>query len=339
MPPTLPDTPRILVLRRHNHVGDMLCSLPLYAAVRKRWPAARIDLLATPTHYPVRFRELNPFLDRVVMYRKGTVADVLRTQDELRRARYDMAIVPSTVALSRTSHLTAFLSGARVRVGVRAIDDERNTAAMLLTTARAVHWRSRRMHQEERNREVAEMAGCPISDEEIRALRLHGTEEAERAAARALGEFADGRPLLGVHPGAGKARNIWPAARFAAVLSRGLLPPGAGVVFTPGALDDAETATLAALLHKSGVPHLILRDLPIPALVAVYGRLRGFLTNDTGPMHIAAYSGCPTLSLFGPTQAWEWAPRGARHRAIVSPDGTMEGISVETVADALAGFL
>ena len=124
-------SPRILVLRRHNHVGDMLCSLPLYAALRNRWPGARIDLLATPTRYPVPLAELNPFIDGVTWYRKDTVAEVLRAHRDLRSRRYDIAIVPSTVAVSRTSHITAFLSGADIRIGVRSVDGETNGAQAL----------------------------------------------------------------------------------------------------------------------------------------------------------------------------------------------------------------
>lgn len=330
---------RILVIRRHNHIGDMLCSLPLYAALRARWPDAPITLLATPTRYPIPLGELNPYIDEVVYYAKGTLAGIVGTHRSLRARRFDMAIVPSTVALSRTSHITARLSGARVRVGVRSVDGERNALHYMLNVKGEVEWTRRRTHQEERNREIAALAGCAICDEEIRALRIPVSAASDDAAARALGEWADGRPLIGVHPGAGKPANVWPPERFAEVITDLSRSGAGGVIVTAGALDDTEVRTMTALLAEKGVEHLILRQLALPVLAAVLRRLRLYLVNDTGTMHIAAYSGCPTVSLFGPTAAWEWGPRGKRHRAVQSTNGSMEGISVERVTGACRSLL
>ena len=334
--------PRILVIRRHNHVGDMLCSLPLYAAFRARWPRARIDLLATPTRYPIPLHEINPFLDTVRWYRKGSVGEVLRAHRELRAEGYDLAVVPSTVALSRTSHITAFLSGAHLRVGVRTLDGTVNGGHRLLNVKKDVVWGGTRVHQEERNREIAALAGCELSNEEMRALRIPVDEAAAGAAEEALGRFGDGRPLIGVHPGAGKPQNVWPTERFAEAVQRVLSLEqlrGAGVVVTAGALDDAEVERLGSDLQRRGIAFLVLRSLPIPSLSAVFRRLRLYLTNDTGTMHVAAYSGCSTVSLFGPTHAWEWAPRGAMHRAVESTDGSMEGIEVQRVVEAMESLM
>lgn len=336
MKPHAPSVERILVIRRHNHVGDMLCSLPLYAALHKRWPAARIDLLATPTRYPIPLKEINPYIASVNYYTKGSLGEILHAHRSLRRIRYDMALVPSTVALSRTSHITAFVSGAPLRVGVRAIDGKANIAHRLLNVAGDVQWNDSRVHQEERNREIAALAGCMLDDEEVRALRIPLDAHAEEAAAVALGPHADGRPLFGVHPGAGKRENIWATERFASVLEASRLPEGAGIVITGSTLDEAEIAALRSMLENKGITHRILRDMEIPVLSAVFRRLRVYLSNDTGTMHIAAYSGCPTVSLFGPTHAWEWAPRGSQHRAVQSPDRSMNGITVPTVIEALS---
>jgi ADP-heptose:LPS heptosyltransferase len=330
---------RILVIRRHNHIGDMLCSLPLYAALHARWPGASITLLATPTRYPIPLGELNPYIDEVIYYAKGTLAGVVGTHRSLRARRFDMAIVPSTVALSRTSHITARLSGARLRVGLRSVDGERNAMHHMLNVKGDVEWARRRTHQEERNRDIAALAGCPISEEALRALRIPASAGSDEAAARVLGEWADGRPLIGVHPGAGKPANVWPPERFAEVLTDLSRSGAGGVIVTAGALDDSEVRIMTAALAEKGVEHLILRQLALPVLAAVLRRLRLYLVNDTGTMHIAAYSGCPTVSLFGPTAAWEWAPRGERHRAVQSDDGSMEGIGVSRVSDACRSLL
>jgi len=330
---------RILVIRRHNHLGDMLCSMPLYAALRKRWPDASLTLLATPTRYAIPLQEINPCLDQVEYYRKGTLQEVIRAHRSLRTRDFDMAIVPSTIAISRTSHITALLTGARMRVGVRSIDGNRNAYHPFLNMKADVFWGGEHVHQEERNRQIARIAGCDISAEEMRAFRIPHHPSADAAAGEALGEWGDGRRLIGVHPGAGKEQNVWAGERFAEVLSE-LYHDGAGeVVITCGALDEEQAGVLAGLLDRKGVPHRILRDLPFGTLAAVFRRLGLYLTNDTGTMHVAAYSGCATVSLFGPTPSWEWGPRGEHHRTVQSDDGTMEGIPVESVLRACQSLL
>lgn len=324
----------ILVLRRHNHIGDMLCSLPLFAAVKKRWPDSRITLLATPTRYPVPLMALNPFLDEVIYYRKGSAREVLQSHRDLRAKGFDAAFVPSSVAVSRTSHLTARLTGAPLRVGVRSIDGIPNPSHYLLTVATDVHWVSEQFHQMDRNLQIAESAGCSLDTEEIAALHIPGSREGEAQAIRFLSGFEDGLPLIGVHPGAGKPQNIWPTERFGRVLRELHAKHRFGVVITSGALDGTQVSALALQLGEASISFHVLDNAPVPMLSAVMRRLRLYLCNDTGAMHIAAFSGCPTVPLFGPTFAWEWSPRGEQHHVVISETGEMDAIAPDRVLDA-----
>jgi ADP-heptose:LPS heptosyltransferase len=324
----------ILVLRRHNHVGDMLCSLPLYAALKQQWPDAKIALLATPTRYPIPLQELNPFLDEVMYYQKGSLSTVLQDHWKLRTKKYDLAIVPSTVALSRTSHITAFASGAPMRVGIRSLDGVLNPSRRWLNMAVDVNWVTEQTHQLQRNLQIAEAAGCRTQAVKIEALRLAVKEHVQARADGWLAKISADGPLIGVHPGAGKPQNVWPVEKFIQVLQEVHDKTGCAVVITAGALDATEVAGLSSGLERSRIPFRILAQAEIPMLTAVLSRLKLYLCNDTGTMHIAAFSGCPTVSLFGPTFAWEWAPQGTEHHAVVSDDGDIASIEVGAVRDA-----
>ncbi len=330
---------KILVLRRHNHVGDMLCSLPLFAAIRRRWPSARISLLATPTRYPVPILDLNPYLDELSYYRKGSVREVFHAQKELRMRRFDVAFVPSTVGVSRTSHLTARLTGAPLRVGVRSIDGVINPSRHMLTEAVDMTWVSDQVHQMDRNLQIAEAAGCTLQRNELEKLSLDETDQGRAQAERFLARFEEGLALIGVHPGAGKPQNVWPTERFAAVLRTLYARHHFGVVITSGALDARQVHALAFELGEADIPFHVLDSAPVPMLSSVMRRLKLYLCNDTGTMHIAAFSGCRTVSLFGPTHAWEWAPRGQRHRVVESETGEMDAIPAAEVEDASLDLL
>jgi ADP-heptose:LPS heptosyltransferase len=328
---------KILVIRKHNHLGDMLCSLPLYAALKQRWPDCGITLLAAPTSYPVPLREINPYLDDVILYHKTSVAAVIRVHLRLRRERFDMVIVPSTIRLSRTSHITARITGTPVRVGVRSIDGVANTEAKWLTDAIDTAWESQRVHQVWRNIDIASAAGCARTENPLRHLHIPPTPEAVREARTLLDGFPESVRIVGVHPGAGKEANIWPAERFASVLASLHGEHPVAVVVSGGSQDAPVVQQLSRLLDEQGIAYRIVE--PLAVISAVAGQLGLFLTNDTGIMHVAAFSGARVVSLFGPTPAWEWAPLQEHCVAIQSRDGSMKGISVAEVLAACRGVL
>ncbi|MBR9978287.1 MAG: glycosyltransferase family 9 protein [Bacteroidetes bacterium] len=332
-------TERILIIRRHNHIGDMLCSLPLYAGLHRRWPEASKTLLAIPTRYDIPLAALNPFLDHVVYYRKGSLINIIRQHVVFRRMDFDLTIVPSTVAISRTSHITAYLTGAPRRIGIRSLDGKRNRWHVFLNITSDVFWNERRIHQMDRSREIAALAGCPWPDSTPDSVRLPVSEEATGRAEQLLASVADGRPLIGVHPGAGKAENIWPTERFAEVMTEIARDTAAHVVITSGPLDATETERLRTLLLSRGIDALVIVEREVQVLSALFRRFSFYLTNDAGIMHIAAFSGCPTVSLFGPTQSWEWAPRGDSHLSLQAADGVITSIDIDTVIAACRDVL
>ena len=103
----------ILIVRQHNQLGDMLCSVPLFAAVRKKFPKAHITLVASPINYEILFSDINPYIDKVITYRKAPFKNLIEFYKELRDHNYQIGIVPSTVSISRTSHFINFFSHSR----------------------------------------------------------------------------------------------------------------------------------------------------------------------------------------------------------------------------------
>ena len=100
----------ILVVGKNNQVGDMICSLPLYAALKKRFPLANITLVAAKTNYPIPIKKINPYIDRVLTLDRLTLKSSMNFLRKLRKIKYQIGIVPSTITLSSTSHIINFLS-------------------------------------------------------------------------------------------------------------------------------------------------------------------------------------------------------------------------------------
>lgn len=143
------------------------------------------------------------------------------------------------------------------------------------------------------------------------------TAPADRARAGAL--LLPG-PLIGLGPTANWSGKVWPPDRFAALFHavRDRALPGARpVVFAgPG---EAESAMVAPVLAALPDAVNLTGRLTLPEASACLARCALFVGNDSGLMHLAAAAGAPTLGLFGPTPATEYAPAGPRAAVVLAP--------------------
>lgn len=133
-----------------------------------------------------------------------------------------------------------------------------------------------------------------------------------RLPAPAGGSAAPGAVLL--HPGAGAPARMWPAERFAAV-ARALHAAGLGTVITAGP-GEAALAHRVADLARPADP-LVVTEPSYEELAALVAEARAVVAGDTGPAHLAAALGTPSVVLCGPVAPALWGPpRDVRHRAL-----------------------
>ena len=141
--------------------------------------------------------------------------------------------------------------------------------------------------------------------------RIEPSAEAMEASLSLLPE--SGRPLAGIGFGAtyGSAK-MWPAERFAALIDH--LAPHVDVALLGASADrEVEAKVMGMSRHK---PLSLVGRTDIPTLAAIMKRLDVYITNDTGPMHLASAVGTPVVAIFGPTDPNETAPRGAEVKII-----------------------
>jgi glycosyl transferase family 9 (putative heptosyltransferase) len=160
--------------------------------------------------------------------------------------------------------------------------------------------------------------------------------EADRAmavawlAARAIGPAE----AVVLQPGAGSGAKVWPG--FAA-LARRLRDAGLPLVALAGPADRSVVEGLlgAGVLAENR----LVRDWPLPEIAALFLLARAAVGNDSGPTHLAAAVGCPTVALFGPTDPAVWAPVGSCVRAIAGRPGGAPWADVDRVEAALQALL
>jgi ADP-heptose:LPS heptosyltransferase len=323
----------ILVVGKNNQVGDMICSLPLYLALKKKFNDAQITLVAAKTNYPIPLKDINPHLDNILVYDKSSLKTVFNFYWKLRKVKYQVGIVTSTFAYSTTSHVINFLSGADIRVGVKSINGKKNKAAKYLNVKKDFYWDKEKKHQSERNLDVVRQIGCDLTGEEIKNIQLELDDTDEIFAESFLAKsFPDNSKMIfGFHPGAGKKRNIWPPEKFVEVITQLYKSYNSYVLITAGMTDAEIINSLGIRLRDLKIPFEIAENFEIKKLAAVLRRINLYITNDTGPMHIAGAIGAKLISLFGPTHAYEWAPSMKNQFFIQSKTDNINDIHTEEV--------
>ncbi len=325
---------RILVVRPHDMLGDFLLSTPVLRALRGKFPQAHIAVLAGDHFSDVVLR--NPFVDEILVLRKGwrqwdPVAAV-RLWRQL-RAGWNLAVVLNTVSHSLTSDLLAALSCAPFVLG----PDQRvfsGPSDNFFYTLRSPVEESPR-HQTDRNLDIVRYVGVDTNDHS----EVMGLDPSEcTVPAEELRRQLDGtgRPLIAIHPGAGKLDNRWPVERFArlAELLHEKLGAHILVLWGPDEHHLGEELCRALSFNPLTVAPGNLRRL-----AAIFTQCDLLVCNDTGIMHVAAASGVPLVALFGPTDPRQWKPAGEWFVAVIGSTQTMDGIAVESVYPAVVSLL
>ncbi len=294
---------RVLVLQT-SFLGDSLLTLPLLRRLKDSLPGATVSVLTLPKHADV-FRGCE-WVDEVLLDDKrgahGGLTGPWRIAAELKAKGFDLAVVPHR---SFRSALVAWLAGIPRRVGFAA-----SAGRFLFTDTVPFAWLT---HDLERNLALARPLGADAAPAAGEA-RYIAPGAASPALTKALAEagLAPGARLAGIHPGAAWATKRWLPERYAE-LCRRLRADGLTPVLVGGPGDAALGAELA---KASGAADLVGKT-DLADLKALMGRLSLFVTNDSGPMHLAAAAGVPVVGLFGATtRELGFFPYGAGHRVV-----------------------
>lgn len=170
------------------------------------------------------------------------------------------------------------------------------------------------------------------------APRLHLPPQDRAVGRHLLAALGVHEPVFALHPGSGGAAKCWPPERFAA-LGRTLEQHGTIVLIS----GPADRDVVRAVQQAAGRTWPVAAHLPLTDVAQLLAHVRAYVGNDSGPSHLAALLGCPTVALYGPTDPAVWGVRGPRVHLVLPPRATlatwspapMDAITVSTVLDAL----
>jgi len=313
-------------------LGSLQVATPAFDELRRLYPQARRTLLTLASHRP--FAEGLGQFDAVWGVELGgaswprLLGRLARLAHAVRRRRFDLVL--DLEFLTRFSAVLACASGAPRTRGFCAPGDRR---AGLHTTL--VPFRRDR-HVASNFRALVLGYGAddePVRPEAVRPFRIVAKDRLEATLALLEAGLAGPGPLVVLNPNAGPLSHDrrWPARRFAELARRLVVEDGARVALVGAKHEAAHTRRMRALagpLPAGRVVDLSGR-LSLGGLVALLRETDAFVTNDSGPMHVAAAQGVPTLGLFGPETPALYRPLGQRARALYVPSACSPCIRVD----------
>jgi ADP-heptose:LPS heptosyltransferase len=328
--------PRNILVIDFGQLGDVVLSLPALAAIRKKFSRARITVAVGKPGAEVvglsGFADETYVVDRVALrdgFKPLSVLRVFQIVKDVRARKFDFVI--DLHSLSETN-LLGFLSGASKRLYSRRPGRSLDYLANFRPRP-PVETDHRKRHLIDRYLDV--LGPLEIENAE-RIPRLKTRPEDVAALERTLVKAkADARvPLVGLFPGAGHPSRRWPLEQFASLADFLVRNDGVRVLVFLG---PEEHSLRNEIRRKFPSATVILDRLSIPQLAAAQARLAAFVSNDTGPMHIAAAVGTPVVLLLDKRAPDSYLPQGDRHRVIYN--NVIDDISVEEVYVATRSIL
>lgn len=281
-------------------------SLPALRALRERYSAARISILAKPWVGTIYARE--PFCDELIPYEARDLRSKLRAGRELAARGFDCAILLQNAF---DAAAIAWLARIPERIGY-----SRDGRGFLLTRAIPVPKPGEiPLHERFYYLELLRRAGIIDRIPESAEIRLEGREAAREAGLARLAQLGLASPLIGISPGAafGTAKR-WLPERFASAATQLARELGATVAIF-GAASEAEVCAEVAGKVDAPVRNLAGRT-SLAEFIELAAACRLYLTNDSGPMHIASALGVPTIAVFGSTNHLTTGPTGVSTRVV-----------------------
>lgn len=315
-----------ILLIRFARLGDVILLVPSIRALRSRYPESRIEVLVDQRYAGVL--EMCSAVDRVISVNRlemrdggkiRAIANMFRLARELRDGAYDLVLDFHSF---RETHLLTWYTGARWRLGLKRVHSSYwplcfNLGPVLEDDA---------LHVSEVFLSIPAFLGIdPVPNGHLLDLNSELRQEAKAFLNRH--QISNNALRIGFNLGAGSDSRTWPPEKFAELAEQIAQRHEAVVIAFSGPNEELLSRDFFRRVRSARV--IPAPNLALPQLAALFNRCHVLVSNDTGPMHLGAAMGVPTLGLFSVARPNHYRPLGASSRYVSC--APIEQLATETV--------
>jgi len=324
-----------------------MLSTPVIKAVREKYPDAYIAFCAGPDASEIV--DKNPYLNDVIIYdKKGkhkNIFGIIRFIFKIRRKKFDLALI---LHPTNRMNLTCFLAGVPRRVGL-------NRKMGFLLTDKIPHTKEKgQKHEMEYTLDIIRHIGIEPEDKRLYMSLHKDTEQKVKKIFLSYG-INELSKIIAVNPGASCPSKRWPASYFQELIDKLDKKYGARIVLLGGKSDLERAENIVSSVNTRVID--LTGKTSVSILAGILSKTKIFVSNDSGPVHVAVSVGTPVVAIFGRRDPGlspkRWGPLG-RNDIVLHKDvgckvclahnckrdfACLKAISVDEVMQAVAKVL
>lgn len=296
-------------------LGDVVLITPLLSALKEKFPEANLSVLVTPTGKEIL--ACNPAISEIIVYDKKVTQqgflNFLKIVKNIKEKRFDIAVLPHR---SMRSALLTYLANIPVRIGFK------NSSGKIFLTHYVDYLKEK--HEVERNLKLLDAVKMVMTNNYLlsqieskttnpnlqKRLQIYLSQEDKEFACKfleskgcsnrdSISDSGINSPLIGLNPGSVWATKRWLPERFAEVGDRLANDYGAKIIIF-GTKQEAMISQ--QVIDNMKIPPIsAVGQTNLKQLTSLIKMCNLFITNDSGPMHLAMAVNTPTVAIFGPT--------------------------------------
>ncbi len=309
--------PQNILVIDFGQLGDVVLSLPALRAIRDRFPRAHITVAAGKPGAEIV--ELSGAADATLPVDRVALRDgskmvalvrIAKLVKQVRKSRYEFIIDLHSLA---ETNLLGFLSGATKRLYSRRPGRSLDYLANFVP-APPIEKNPTKRHTVDRYLDVLRPLGVRNADR-IPRLKTRSDDDLRIEAILQKYKASSGVPLIGLFPGAGHNSRRWPLGCFVQLADYLVRNEQVKPLVFLGPEELGLSSEIRSIFPKGTV---ILEKLTISQLASAQARLSAFVSNDTGPLHVASAVGTPVVVLLDKDAPTSYLPLGNQHQIIQS---------------------
>lgn len=299
--------PKILIVQP-SRIGDIIFSLPTLAAIKQKYPHARISWIVDERCYEIL--DGNPLLEKIFVWnrKQKSIKYYIDLMKSLRKQKFDLSI--DLHGLAKSAMLVK-LAGAKFKLGSSSTNGMREFSWLFSKEIKSNGDR----HCVERHFKVAKYLDC---SDEIK-YPIHIPEEGFISVRdKLLKENVNLERIIGMHAGGGWLSRRWGASKYASLAKRLKVELDADIILIGGKEGgSSEKGLNEEIISESGI-HIIdmTGKFTLKELCAFLQMCKVFVGNEAGPMHIATALNVQSVAILGPTDAKRTGPYNGNTKII-----------------------
>ncbi|MDR1122880.1 MAG: lipopolysaccharide heptosyltransferase II [Endomicrobium sp.] len=299
--------PKILIVQP-SRIGDIIFSLPTLAAIKKKYPHARISWIIDERCYEIL--EGNPLIENIFIWnrKQKSIKYYIDLMKSLRKQKFDLSIDLHGLAKSA---MFVKIAKAKFKIASSSTNGMREFSWLFSKEIKS----SDNHHCVERHFKVAKYLGC--SDEINYPIHIHG-KNFRSVRDKLLKENVNLEKIVGMYAGGGWLSRRWGTSKYAALAKRLKAELGADIILIGGKEGgSSENGINKEIISESGVYITdMIGKFTLKELCAFLQICKTFVGNEAGPMHIATALNVQSVAILGPTDAKRTGPYNGNTKII-----------------------